>query len=104
MKVLEKLDNKKPSHNLTGSPNQHPIYKRSNEIKPIDKEKRSIVNFDDMLGARNSSHRDIFFTRGKHEIQDFCYISQSSFGLPSIRNNSDKIILFKQRLRDVHSM
>ena len=59
-----------------------------------------------MLGARNSSHIDEFFTRGRHEDLDVFYISQSYFGLPrqSIRNNSDRIILFKQTLRDVPSM
>ena len=47
-----------------------------------------------------------FFTRGRHEDLDVYYISQSYFGLPrqSIRNNSDRLILFKQTLRDVQSM
>ena len=51
-----------------------------------------------MLGARNSSQIDEFFTRGRHEILDVYYISQSYFGLPrqSLRNNSDRLILFKQ--------
>ena len=43
-----------------------------------------------------------FFTRGRHEDLDVHYISQSHFALPrqSIRNNSDRLILFKQALRD----
>ena len=43
-----------------------------------------------------------FFTRGRHEDLDVYYISQSHFALPrhSIRNNSDRLILFKQTLRD----
>ena len=47
-----------------------------------------------------------FFTRGSHEDLDVNYISQSYFALPrqSIRNNSDRLILFKQTLRDVQSM
>ena len=59
-----------------------------------------------MLGARNSSQIDEFFTRGRHEDLDAYYISQSYFGSPrqSIRNNSDRLILFKQTLRDVQSM
>ena len=59
-----------------------------------------------MLGARNSSQRDEIFTRGRHEDLDVYYISQSYFALPrrSIRNNSDRLILFKQTLRDVQSM
>ena len=47
-----------------------------------------------------------FFTRDRHENLDVYYISQSYFGLPgqSIRNNSDRLILFKQTLGDVQSM
>ena len=56
-----------------------------------------------MLGARNFSQTDDFFTRGSHEDLDVYYISQSYFSSPrqSIRNNSDRLILFKQTLRDV---
>ena len=59
-----------------------------------------------MLGARNSFQIDEFFTGGRYEDSDVYYISQSYFGLPrqSIRNNSDRIILFKQTLVDVQSM
>ena len=58
------------------------------------------------MGAKNSSQIVEFFTRGRHEDLDVYYISQSFFGLPrqSIRNNSDRLILFKQTLRDVQSM
>ena len=106
LKVLEKIGNKRPIHIITRSPNQYPNYKTSNEIKPINKYKGSVVIFDDMLGAKNSSQIDEFFTRGRHEDLDVYYISQSYFGLPrqSIRNNSDRLILFKQTLRDVQSM
>ena len=106
LKVLEKIGNKRPIHIITRSPNQYPNYKTSNEIKPINKYKGSVVIFDDMLGAKNSSQKDEFFTRGRHEDLDFYYISQSYFAFPrqSIRNNSDILILFKQTLRDVQSM
>ena len=106
LKVLEKIGNKGPIHIITRSPNQYPNYKTNNEIKPINKYKGSVVIFDDMLGAKNSSQIDEFFTRGRHEDLDVYYISQSYFGLPrqSIRNNSDRLILFKQTLRDVQSM
>ena len=106
LKVLEKIGNKRPIHIITRSPNQYPNYKTNKEFKPINKYKGSIVIFDDMLGARNCSQIDEFFTRGRHEDIDVYYISQSYFALPrqSIRNNSDKLILFKQTLRDVQSM
>ena len=106
LKVLEKVGNKRPIHIINRSPNQYPNYKTSNEIKPINKYKGSVVIFDDMLGAKNSSQIDEFFTRGRHEDLDVYYISQSYFALPrqSIRNNADILILFKQTLRDVQSM
>ena len=104
-KVLKKINNKRPIHITTKSPNQYPNYKTSTEIKPINKYKGSVVVFDDMLGAKNSSQTDEFFTRGRHEDLDVYYISQRYFALPrqSIRNNSDRLILFKQTLRDVQS-
>ena len=59
-----------------------------------------------MLGARNSSQKDEFSTRGGHENLDVYYSSQNYFGLPrhSIRNNTDRLILFKQTLGVVQSM
>ena len=106
LKVLEKIGNQRPIHIITRSPNQYPNYKTSTDIKPINKYKGSVVIFDDMLWAKNSSQKDEFFTRGRHEDLDVYYISQSYFALPrqSIRNNSDRLILFKQTLRDVQSM
>ena len=106
LKKLEKICNKRPIHIITRSPNQYPNYKTSTDIKPIKKYKGSIVIFDDMLGAKNSSQIDEFFTRGRHEDLDVYYISQSYFALPrqSIRNNSDGLLLFKQTLRDVQSI
>ena len=106
LKILEKIGNKRPIHIITRSPNQYPTYKTSNEIKPINKYKGSVVIFDDMLDAKNSSQIHEYFTRGGHEDIDVYYISQSYFGLPrqSIRNKSDRLILFKQTLRDVQSM
>ena len=106
LKVLEKIGNKRPIIIITRSPNQNPNSKTSNEIKPTSKFKGSVVLFDDMLGAKNTSQIDEFFTRGRLEDLDVYYISQSCFALPrqSIRNNSDRLILFKQTLRDVQSM
>ena len=106
LKVLEKIGCKRPIHIITRSPNQYPNYKTSTEIKPKNKYKGSVVIFGDMLGAKNSSQIDDFFTRGRHECLDVYYISQSYFALPiqSLRNNSDRLILFKQTLRDVQSM
>ena len=104
--ILQKIANKRPIHIINRSPNQYPKCKTSNETKPINKYKGSVVIFDDMLGARNCSQIDEFFTRGRPENLDVYYISQSYFGLlrQSIRNNSDRILLFKQTLRAVQSI
>ena len=80
--ILEKIGNQRPIHKITRSPNQYPNYKTTNEIKSINKYKGSVVIFDDMLGARNSSQIDEIFTRGRHEDFDVYYISQSYFALP----------------------
>ena len=106
LKLLEKIGDQRPIHIITRSPNQYPNYETSNEIKPIYKYKGTVVIFDDMLRAKNSSQIDDFFTRGRHEDLDVYYISQIYFALPrqSIRNNSDRLILFKQTLIDVQSM
>ena len=106
LKILEKIGNQRPIHIINRSPNQYPNYKTSTKIKPINEYKGSVVIFDDMLGAKNSSQIDDIFMRGRHEDLDVYYISQSYFALPrqSIRNTSDRLILFKQTLRDVQSM
>ena len=106
LKKLEKISKQRPIHIITRSSNQYPNYKTSNEIKPINNYKGSVVIFDDMLGARNSSQIDEFFARGRHEDLDVSYISQSYFGLSrqSIRNNNDRLILFKQTLGENQNM
>ena len=100
--IHEKICSKRHFQVKTRSPNQHPNYKTSNEIQPIDKYKGSVVIFDDMLGARSSSQIDEFFTRGRHENLNVFYLSQKFFGLPRKRigNNSDRFILLKEALRD----
>ena len=100
------MGSKRPIHLITRSPNQYPIYKTSNENKPINNYKGSIVIFDDLLGARICSQIYECFTRRRHEDLDVYHISQSDFALPSqsIRNNTDRLILFKQTSRDVQSM
>ena len=52
LKLLEKINKKRPIHIKTRSPNQGPNYKTSSEVKPINKYKGSVVIFDDMLGLK----------------------------------------------------
>ena len=106
LKVLEKVGNQRLIHIITRSPNQYPSQRTTTDNKPIDKNKGSVVNFDDMLGARNGSQREELYTRGRDECLDVYYINHSCFGLPrkGKRNNSDEIIVFEQTLRDIQSM
>ena len=64
LEMLAKISIQRPIPITTRSPYQYPNYKTSNEIKPIKKYKGSVVVFDDMLGARNRSQIDDFYTRG----------------------------------------
>ena len=56
-----------------------------------------------MLLSKQESNIALFFTRGRHNIINVYYISQSYFHIPknSIRKKSNKIILFKQTLREI---
>ena len=59
------------------------------------------------MGARNSFQKDESYTRSENENLDDAYnIRRSYFALPrqSIRNNSDRVILFEPTSRDVQSM
>ena len=75
----------------------------SDEIKPLNEYENGIIVFDDILGSSNSRFLDQFFTRGRHYNLDIYYLSQSYFDMPkrTIRNNSNKIILFNQTLKDI---
>ena len=75
----------------------------SDEIKPLNEYENCIIVFDDILGSPNSRFIDQFFIRGRHNNLDIYYLSQSYFGLPkrTIRNNSNKLILFNQTLKDI---
>ena len=75
----------------------------SDEIKPLNEYENGIIVFDDILGSTNSRFIDQFFIRGRHNNLDIYYLSQSYFNLPkrTIRNNTNKIILFSQTLKDI---
>ena len=75
----------------------------TDEIKPLNEYENGIIVFDDISGSSNSRFIDQFFIRGRHNNLDIYYLSQSYFDLPkrTIRNNSNKIILFIQTLKDI---
>ena len=72
------------------------------ENKPLNEYENGIIVFIDILGSSNSRFIDQFFIRGRQNILDIYCLSQSYFDLPkrTIRNNSKKIILFNQTLKD----
>ena len=93
--------NKSPPEKYTNS--KIKIKEINDEIKPLNEYESGIIVFDDILGSSNSRFIDQFFIRGRHNNLDICYFSQSYFHLPkrTIRNNSIKIILFNQTLKDI---
>ena len=79
------------------------IIELNDEIKPLNEYENGIIVFDNILGSTNSKFIDQFFIRGRHNNLDIYYLSQSYFDLPkrTKRNNSNKIILFNQTLKDL---
>ena len=92
---------KSPPEQYTNS--EIKIKEISDEIRPLNEYENGIIVFDDILGSSNSRFLDQFFIRGRHNNLDIYYLSQSYFDLPkrTIRNNSNKIILFNQTLKDI---
>ena len=95
------LITKSPPEQYTNSKTK--IKEISDEIKPLNEYENGIMVFDDVLGSSNSRFIDQYFIRGRHNNLDIYYLSQSYFDLPkrTIRNNSNKIILFNQTLKDI---
>ena len=78
----------------------------SDEIKPLNEYENCVIVFDDFSGSTNSNYIDQYFIRGRHNHLDKYCLSQSYFDLPKrgIRNNSNKIILFNQTLKDMENI
>ena len=58
------------------------------------------------MDSSNSRLVNDYFIRGRHNNLDIRYFSQSYFDLPkrTIRNNSNKIFLFNQTLKDIEHL
>ena len=72
--------------------------------KPLNEYENALIVFDDTLDSSNSKYIDQFFIRGRHNNLDFYHPSQPYFDLPkrTIRNTSNKIILFIQTWKDIY--
>ena len=108
LKILSRISDrdiyiitKSPSEQYTNS--KIKIKEMNDEIKPLNEYENGIIVFDDILGSSNSRLIDQFFIRGRHNNLDIYYLSESYFDLlkRTIRNNSNKIILFNQTLKDI---
>ena len=108
LKILSRISDrdiyiitKSPPEQYTNS--KIKIKEINDEIKPLTEYENGIIVFDDILGSSNSRFIDQFFIRGRHDNLDIYYLSQSYFELlkRTIRNNSNKIILFNQTLKDI---
>ena len=107
LKILSRIPNRDIYIINKSTPEQYSnskikIKELNDEIKPLNEYENGIIVFDDILGSSNSKFIDQFFIRGRHNNLDIYYLSQSYFDLPkrTIRNNSNKIILFNQTLKD----
>ena len=108
LKILSRIPNR-DIYIITKSPPEQysnsriKIKEISDEIRPLNEYENGIIVFDDILGSSNSGFIDQFFIRGRHKNLDIYYLSQSYFDLPkgTIRNNSNRIILFNQTLKDI---
>ena len=70
----------------------------SDEIEPLENYENSTVVFDGKFLSKQESSIDLLSTRGRHNIIDIYYISQSYFHLPkyTIRKNSNiNILIYK---------
>ena len=108
LKILSRISDRDIYRTTKSPPEQYinskiKIKEISDEIKPLNEYENGIIVFDDILGSSNSRFIDQFFIRGRHNNSDIYYLSQSYFDLPkrTIRNNSNKIILFNQTLKDI---
>ena len=108
LKILSRISDrdiyiitKSPPEQYTNSKIQ--IKEINDEIKLLNEYENGIIVFDDNLGSSNSRFIDQFFIRGRHNNLYIYYLSQSYFDLPkrTIRNNSNKIILFNETLKDI---
>ena len=98
------ISTKTPPEQYTNS--KIKIKEISGEIKPLNEYENGIIVFDDILGSSDSRFIDQFFISGRHNNLDIYYLSQSYFDLPkrTIRNNSNKSILFNQTLKDIEHL
>jgi len=84
------------------------FHSSSDDIVPVeslDKKKRSIMIFDDvMLEKQNSIEK--YFCQGRHGLADCFYLTQIYFRIPkqAIRDNCNLLILFNQDVKNAQAI
>ena len=111
LKILSRIPNP-DVYIITKSPREQyfnskiKIKEITEEIKPLKEYENTFVLFDDNLCSSNSGYINQFFVRGRHFKLKIFYLSQSYYVLPKrkIRNNSNKLILINQKLKDIENI
>ena len=82
------------------------IKETAEETKTLTENTTSIIGLDEILGTSITRYIDQVFNRGRHNNFYIYNLSQSSFNLPkrTIRNISNKTILFNQTLKGTENM
>ena len=112
LKILSRLPPEWNIYIITKSPPEQywnskiKIKEISDEIKPLNEYENAVIVFDEVLGSSSSKYIHQFFIRGRHNNLDIYYLSQLYFDLPkrTIRNNSSKVLLFNQFLKDIENI
>ena len=104
LKILSRIPNQ-DIYTITKSPPEQ--YSKSKiKIKPLNEYENAIIASDDFLGTSIIQYTSQFFIRGRQINLDINYLSQLYFDLPkkTIRNNSNKMFLFNQTLKDIENI
>ena len=69
----------------------------------VDKDKKNLFIFDDIMTNSNQNKAEDFYTRGRHNNTSSIYISQNYHKLPrqTIRSNANILILFSLAKKDL---
>ena len=112
IKILSRILRDRDIYIITKSPpdqisnSKIKIKEIGEESKPLNEYENAIKVFDDNLGSSNSGDIDQFLIGGRNNELDIYYLSQPHFDLPKriIGNNSNKINLFNQTIKDTENI
>ena len=95
-----------PIYIITKSSHQYPNNKAqtSDGTQPLENYENCHVVFDDLLPSKQESNIDLFFTKGRHNIIDIYYTSQSCFYVPKNTNRITFTKIFEANSRRYHTI